>query len=157
MRSGVGTSFSLALLLLTTLPAPSAKGVCNVPSAPYPTIQEAVDDLACSEISIAAGTYAESVEIDRSLEITGASSTATVIEGRVVATGVGVELTLENIKVDGGAASSAGCFPVAVDIGDCATLAGSNLIAINADGDACLLFGDGFESGDTGAWGNTIP
>jgi pectin methylesterase-like acyl-CoA thioesterase len=157
MRSVLRYSFALSTLFLFAPATPAAAAVCTVPSGSHPTIQAAVDDLACTEIVIAAGNYVESVEIDRNLEINGVSSTATVIEGRIMAMGGGVELRLGNLKVDAGATSSAGCFPVAVDIGDGATLTGSDLIAINADGDACLLFGDGFESGDTGAWGNTVP
>ncbi len=38
-----------------------------------------------------------------------------------------------------------------------AAVTGNNLVVVNADGDACVLFADGFESGDTIAWSRTSP
>ena len=78
MRSpGIAWLLSVAVVLSWTALATAA--VCTVPSAPHPTIQEAVDDVGCTEIVIAAGTYAESVGIDRSLTVSGASTTGTTI------------------------------------------------------------------------------
>lgn len=157
MKSVHRYSVALSPLLLCAIATPAAAVVCSVPSANYPTIQAAVDDVACTEIVVAAGTYVESVEIQRSLSLTGDSPGTTVIEGRVSATGAGVELTLDDLKVDAGASSVAGCFPIAVDVGGGAALTSNNLIAVNADGDACLIFRDGFETGTTGAWSGTSP
>jgi pectin methylesterase-like acyl-CoA thioesterase len=149
--------FGLSPLFLCAITTPAAAAVCTVPSPSHPTIQAAVDDVACTEIVVAAGTYVESVEIQRSLSMTGDSASTTVIEGRVSATGAGVELTLDELKVDAGASSVAGCFPIAVEIDGGAALTSNNLIAVNADGDACLIFRDGFETGGTGAWSGTSP
>jgi pectin methylesterase-like acyl-CoA thioesterase len=150
-------SFALSPFLLCAFATPAAAAVCSVPSASHPTIQAAVDDAACTEIVVGVGTYVESVEIQRSLSITGDSASTTVIEGGVSATGAGVELTLDELRVDAGASSVAGCFPIAVDVSDGAALTSNNLIAVNADGDACLIFRDGFETGGTGAWSATSP
>ncbi len=38
-----------------------------------------------------------------------------------------------------------------------ARMIGTNFVVVNSEGTACLIFGDGFESGDTGAWGNMVP
>jgi len=152
---GVASLFLVAVCSCWAAAASAA--VCNVPSAPYPNIQDAVNDISCTEVVVAAGTFVESVEIDRSLDITGNSSTTTLIEGGVVVTGAGVELTLNDLKVDASAPSAAGCFPVAVEVSGGASLTSSNLVAVNADGDACLIFRDGFETGNTGAWSGTTP
>jgi hypothetical protein len=145
-----------SVLLLFGVTAAGA-AVCNVPSGSYPTIQEAVDDLTCTQVVIAAGTFVEAVEVDRTLEITGASSTATVVEGRIAVSGAGVELILGSLKVDASAPSVAGCFPEAVDVSGGTEVTGNDLVAINGDGSACLIFGDGFEIGNTGAWATTVP
>lgn len=156
MRSpGIAWLLSVAVVLCWTTVAAAA--VCTVPSAPHPTIQEAVDDVGCTEIVIAAGAYVESVSIDRSLSVTGASTATTTVEGRFEVTGAATEITLTNLTIDAGASSVAGCFPEALDVAGGAKLTSNALEVINGDGDACLIFGDGFESGDTGAWSGTTP
>lgn len=156
MRSpGVASLLSVAVCSCRTGAALAA--VCKVLSTPHPNIQDAVNDNSFTEMVVAAGTFVESVEIDRSLEITGNSSTTTMIEGGVVVTGAGVELTLNDPKVDAGASSAAGCYPVAVEVSGGASLTSSNLVAVNADSDARLIFRDGFETGDTGFWSGTTP
>ena len=95
MRSpGVASLLSVAVCSCRTGAALAA--VCKVLSTPHPNIQDAVNDNSFTEMVVAAGTFVESVEIDRSLEITGNSSTTTMIEGGVVVTGAGVELTLND-------------------------------------------------------------
>jgi hypothetical protein len=157
MRPFVRSFLALSLVLLFASAPPAAAAVCTVPAASHPTIQAAVDDLACTEIVVAAGSFVESLEIDRNLDITGDSSTTTVIEGRVTAAVAGVALTLNNLTVNAGASSVAGCYPIAVDISSGAALTSSDLVVINALGDACLIFSNGFETGDTGAWSVTSP
>lgn len=157
MKLVVRTSLVLSPLLLVAFVTPAPAAVCNVPSGSHPTIQDAVDDLACTEVVIATGTFVESVVVDRSLEITGASSSTTIVEGRLAVTGTGVHLALDSLKIDASAPSVAGCYPEAVDVGGGASVTSNDLVAVNGDGDACLLFGDGFESGNTTAWGNTVP
>ncbi len=62
---------------------PASAATCNVPSAPHPTIQAAVDDIGCAPIVIAAGTYSGSVVIARSVNLTGAGSDQTFVQGQV--------------------------------------------------------------------------
>jgi hypothetical protein len=131
--------------------------ICHVPSGSYPAIQDAVDDPSCTEVVIAAGTFVEPVLADRSLIFTGDSSSTTIIEGRVKATGDGTEVELADLAVDAGAPSVAGCYPIALIARDGATVSGSNLVVINDDGDACVIFSDGFESGTTSHWSSTAP
>jgi len=157
MKSPIEPPMVAALALLFASATTAVAAVCTVPSGSHPTIQAAVDDPTCTEVAIAAGTYAESVEVDRTLEISGASSTTTIVEGRIALTGTGVELTLDSLKVDASAPSVAGCYPFAVDISGGSSMSGNDLVVVNGGGDACLLFRDGFESGNTGAWSNTNP
>ncbi len=56
---------------------------CNVPSN-YSTIQAAVDDMGCTTINVAAGTYVENVNITRSLTLRGAKAGVDV-SGRTAA------------------------------------------------------------------------
>lgn len=145
---------SVAVLSWTTV---AVAAVCTVPSAPHPTIQEAVDDVGCTEIVIAAGTYAESVEIDRSLSVSGASTTGTTIEGRLAITGAAIGVSLNDLTIDASAPSAAGCFPEALDVTGGAGVTSNALVVVNGDGDACLVFEDGFETGNMNAWSGTTP
>lgn len=131
--------------------------VCNVPSAPHPMIQDAVDDISCTEIVLGAQIFEESVTIHRSLEVRGASSTTTIIEGRVVVEGAPTQVTLRDLTVDGSAPSVAGCFIEALVAEGGALLRANAVIVVNGDGEACLLFRDGFETGDTSVWGSVTP
>ncbi len=131
--------------------------VCNVPSGPHPTIQEAVDDASCTEVVLAAQTFVESVAVGRSLAISGASTATTIVEGRFDVTGAATVIVLSEMTITAAAPSTAGCFPEALDVTAGAQLTGIALVVINGDGDACLIFGDGFESGSTSAWSSTTP
>ena len=102
------------LVLMIAVVSPCAAAVCTVPSAPHPAIQEAVDDLACTEIVLAAGTFVEEVVIDRDLVITGASSPTTRIEGRVVVEGDTTQVGLHDLTIDASAPTAAGCFTEAL-------------------------------------------
>lgn len=131
--------------------------MCNVPSGAHPTIQAAVDDVGCTEVTLAAQTFVESVAIGRGLSITGTSTATTVVEGHLDITGAATAIVLSEMTIDASAPSVAGCFREALDVSGGAQLTSNGLVAVNGDGDACLLFGDGFETGDTGAWGATTP
>lgn len=131
--------------------------MCPVPSGTHPTIQEAVDDVGCTEVTLATQTFVESVAVDRSLAIIGASTATTIVEGHFEVTGVATVIVLSDMTIDAAAPSVAGCFPEALDVTGGAQLTSNALVVINGDGDACLLFGDGFESGSTSAWSSTTP
>ena len=55
-------------------PGPVLAATCNVPSATHPDIQTAVDDIGCDPVVVAAGSFAETVIVDRLLSIQGAGS-----------------------------------------------------------------------------------
>ena len=156
MRSP-GTAWlpSVAVVLCWTTVAAAA--ICTVPSASHQTIQEAVADVGCTEIVIAAGTYVESVAVDRSLTVSGASTTGTTIEGRITVTGPATTVSLNDLTIDASAPSAAGCFTEALDVTGGAGVTSNALVVVNADGDACLIFGDGFETGNTTGWSGTSP
>jgi len=145
------------VILVAVFALPGSAAVCPVPSASHPTIQEAVDDLACTEVTIAAGTFVEEVTIGRDLAVSGASTTTSTIEGRVVAEGAAIQVDVHDLTIDASAASAAGCFADALLSRGGAQLSANGVVAINGDGDACLLFRDGFETGNTTAWSSTVP
>ena len=130
---------------------------CTVPSGIHPTIQAAVDDTGCTEIELAGQTYAESVDIGRSLSLSGVSSATSIIAGQVGVTGAATVVSLADLTVDGAGVAVAGCFAAAVSAGGGAQVLAGNLVVLNAVGSGCPLFGDGFESGSTGAWSAVMP
>ncbi len=153
-RSPSGFLIGLFTLSLGGFCAPTAfADVCPVPAIAHPSIQAAVDDAACTEIVLAPQDFAESVAVSRNLEIEGDSSTTTTIEGKVTVTGASTEVTLQDLRVEGG-----GCFPVALDIsGGAQVTRGQDIVVTNSAGGQCPIFTDGFELGATVAWSNTTP
>ena len=100
------------LLVGLILAAPGrASAPCTVPGT-HATIQAAVLDAACDPINVAAGTYAENLDIDRSVTIEGAGSAITTIDGsqsgRVVTLddGTARSLTLKGLTITGGIANA---------------------------------------------------
>jgi hypothetical protein len=111
-----------------------------------------VDDVACTEIVLGAQEYIGTVAVSRNLILRGASSATTVIFGQVTVTGATTEVTLQDLKVDGG-----GCATVALDVGDGAQItSGQDVVVVNADGGECPIFTDGFELGASVAWSSTV-
>jgi len=69
------TKFVLLISLLAAATALSARGAtCSVPSATYPTVQAAADDITCTTINVAPGVYAENISIMHTLTLNGAQS-----------------------------------------------------------------------------------
>lgn len=145
----------VVVVIVVATGAPAAP--CPVPTGSHPTIQDAVDDLACTDIVLGAQVYPESASVDRSLAITGAGPASTTIAGRLAINGGGVVVSVTEVTVDASHPSVAGCFGQAIDVGGGARMTGTNVVGINGGGDACLIFGDGFEDGTTGAWFITVP
>jgi len=75
---------TLFLLLFGSHRSRALAAICTVPSASYSTIQAAVDDTNCTAIEVAAGTYTEAVEIDRSLTLRGAGNEQTILDGETL-------------------------------------------------------------------------
>jgi hypothetical protein len=97
------------------------------------------------------------VKITRDLTLRGASSTTTVIEGRVLVEGATTQVAIQDLKVDGSAPSTAGCYPIALVSRGGAQVDSNDVVVLNASGEACVIFRDGFESGNTGGWTTTVP
>ena len=144
---------SLGVLFADTVCAAAASAdVCTVPSASHPTIQAAVDDAYCTEIVLAAHTFVESVAMGRDLTLRGASSTSTVIEGRVVVEGSTTQVTIQDLRVD---ASGLG-FTDALVAHDGDQVSGNDLVVVNGLVGS-TVFNNGFESGDTTEWSRSVP
>ncbi len=141
--SPIGTALALAVIFS----AGSAWAVtCSVPSAPHPTIQAAVDDVGCTDIVVAAGSFAESPLIARNLSVQGAGSGSTYIQGQVEVTAGVVTLAGLNISAAGEALwTHSG-----------AQVSGFDLAVVNGLVEP-PLFADGFESGTTGSWSAVVP
>src|SRR5512139_3195133 len=87
----------------------SVSGVAlAVPSATIQSLIDAAPD--GGTVNIAAGTYTESLTVNKTLTLTGVSSTTTIIQAvtgqRVITVTSGHDLRLENLTVTGGHPSS---------------------------------------------------
>jgi hypothetical protein len=144
-------------LAAVVCPITAFADVCTVPSAPHATIQASVDDANCTEIVLASQAFRETVIVSRDLTLSGTSSSATIIEGQLVVEGDSTQVVIHDLKVDGSALSVAGCFDEALVAQGGAQISANEVVVINGGVDGCVLFGDGFESGDTSAWSATKP
>ncbi len=119
MKYSLLTAVSIALLAASTSPllalasAAGAAGtslggtpdggqipgrLCAVPEV-HSTIQRAVDDPGCRQVQIMGGRYRETLVIDRSVTIAGASGTVVAIEGRIVVEGSETLVSMVNLTV----------------------------------------------------------
>ena len=140
-----------ATLLLATFTAisPSRAADCSVPGA-HPTIQAAIDDTNCSRILLADASYAEPIEIARSLEILGTHTGTSRIEGPVAVTN-GAVADLDQVLITG-------CSGARLTVGTGARVQGEGLSVVTPVSPPCFpLFYDGFESGGTNEWSSTSP
>jgi hypothetical protein len=140
-------------MILALWSAGALADVCTVPGT-HASLWAAVDDVACSEIDLAAQTYPESISIDRSLALVGPGGGGAVLAGLLEVRGAGVVVTAADLDVENG------CQPVAATALDGARLEGSTLHVVVSSGGPCpalVLFQDGFESGDLGAWDVSPP
>ena len=76
-----GTVASFILHLGAAAAAGATCTVNGAGGAQFTTIQAAVDDLTCTQINVAGGTYNEHVTITRSVSITGAGAASTIVDG----------------------------------------------------------------------------
>lgn len=134
--------------------SPAAAGVCTVPGT-HTTVQEAIDDLACTTINLSAQTYAESITVLRTLTLAGPGGGGAIIEGLVLVAGVGTTVDLNDLAVQNG------CLGNAMVVRGGAQVSGTNHQVTRSGALPCppflMLFGDGFESGDTSAWSSQVP
>jgi hypothetical protein len=148
--------FAVGLFFFGLLtPSWSFAQTCTVPGS-HPTIQDAVDDPACTSIDLAAQSYQESIEIRRSLTLGGPAAGGAVIERLVLLSGDGVVVDLEHLEV------ANGCTPDAMGATGGATVSATNVSVQRAAGLSCpelasSIFSDGFETGGTGAWSSATP
>ena len=120
----------------------------------HATIQEAIDDPACTTISLAAQTYPESISILRSLTLSGPPAGGAIVEGLVWVVGSGSVVDLADLLVQNGC-------PESLLVQGGAQVNGANLQVIHSAALPCppppLIFTDGFESGDTSGWSGQVP
>ena len=136
----------MAAVMACSVVQPAGAATCTVPSTPHPTIQAAIDDLGCSEILVAGGTFAEAPVIGRALQLQGSGGDQTFIEGRVVVTAGVVQLTGLRIAAPGEALTAHSG----------AEVVGFDLVVLSGL-DVSDVFADGFESGNSSAWSSTTP
>ena len=146
---------AVAAIVLVAMTSPAFAQTCTVPGS-HATIQEAIDDPACATVNLAAQTYPESIVIRRSLTLAGPGAGGAVVQGLVLMTGSGTQVTLNDLKVENG------CAPDALRASGGAKLTGDNLqversTALPCPATADTIFTDGFESGNTTAWSSTTP
>jgi len=135
--------------------SPGGAATCNAPSASYSSIQSAVDVINCTEIVVASGSFYENVVIGRTLEIQGVSSASTTIVGKVTVEGFGTKATLKSMTI----AVEPEDLPYEglVVVGDAEVIPDDLVIGTTDLNAADHIFSDGFESGDTALWSNTVP
>jgi hypothetical protein len=100
-------SIGATLALARGVDAPANPAVtCNVPVS-YPTLQDALDDAACTTIQLITGTYPANLMITRSVTIQGEAADLVRLQGggsgAVVTTITGTNVTLQGLTLSGGA------------------------------------------------------
>lgn len=148
-------AITLSVLILAAPASSLHAQTCTVPGS-HATIQEAAGDPACATITLSAQVYPESIVIRRSLTLAGPGSGGAVVQGLVLMTGSGTQVTLQDLNVENG------CAPDALRTSGGAQLTGENLdversAALPCPLTADAIFVDGFESGNTSVWSNTSP
>jgi hypothetical protein len=126
--------------------------LCTVPGT-YPTIAGAVAAAECTEVSVQAGTFSEELTIQRSLSLHGIGAGSTILEGRLEVEGSGVVVALGDLTLD-----PVGCFEAGVMVsGGAQVQLPSGPVDVTGGGVGCLIFEDGFESGNTAEWSQSVP
>ena len=145
-RGVVPGLLALGLLLAAT---PGGAADCLVPGD-HPTLHEAVADPACTRVLLADQTFADSVAIGRTLDVLGVAGGSSTVRG-TIAVADGAVVGLSDLIVSG-------CSEARVTATGGGRVVGSNLRVSTSSSVPCpLIFSDGFESGDTGAWSFSLP
>jgi hypothetical protein len=95
----VAAAFTAAVLLVPQL---SLAILCSQPSASHPTLQQAVDDPACTVIELAAQSYPEQLQISRSLTLTGTGPLSSTVDGPILIQGPSIEVAMASIGIRNG-------------------------------------------------------
>lgn len=151
-RTGLAAICVLTVAIASPVAALVAQ-TCTVPGT-HATIQEAIDDMGCAQIDLAGQTYGESINVSRSLTLTGPSAGGAVVEGFVRVAGVGTTAHFQDLVVRNGCLERA----LLAHVG--ATVDGTRLTVERSAGLPCPashIFTDGFESGDISAWSGSLP
>jgi hypothetical protein len=143
-----GTLVASVLLLASG----SHAQTCDVPSQ-YPTITSALAQPACVTIVVAAGTFAETLRCERDVTIQGGGSGAATISGAVRVSPSAAAVHLSGLTID-----ASTCAPEAIVIDPGGQLTTDEVVTTSGStGGACVIFADGFESGNTAAWSEAAP
>lgn len=147
----------IAITATLTLAAAALRAApCDVPGT-HPSLAAAVADTNCTAIVLGAATFPEdSLVLSRDLSIQGTSSTTTRIEGQLRVEGAATRVQLQGLTLDATAGRVAGCLSEALLV-EGAQVSSLDVVALSTatpadQGSLCLLFADGFESGDVTAW-----
>ncbi len=145
--------FACVAVLAAAAPAAQAQPNCTVPGT-HATIQAAVDDIACTSITLANQTYNESVNIPRTLDLIGPGAGTAVIRGLLRAAGAGTLVdVLQSVRVENN------CQYAGVRSTVGAQMTGQAFEAVRSTGFPCPenpVFADGFETGNTNNWDTVI-
>ena len=137
----------LAAIAVVVWTAPATAATCSVPSGTHPDIQTAVDDIGCDPIVVGAGSYLQTVVVDRSLSLQGTGSGQSFILG-------GVEVQAGTVNIAGFHISGPG---EALWSHSGAEVSGFDLQIVSGGAVDPPLFVDGFETGTTSAWAAVSP
>ena len=134
--------------------APSQATNCSVPGT-YSIIQDALDDPNCTRIELENRVYVESIVLSRSVYLTGPYLDVAEIRGQIEVTGATTTATLADLII------KSSCKPETLLVSDGAQVEGERIRVSNYESEPCPLplriFKDGFESDDTSAWTQAIP
>lgn len=89
-------------VVVLSVPQLSLAVLCSPPSTSHPTLQQAVDDPACTIIELAAQAYPEQIEIRRSLTLTGTGPLSSTVDGPILIRGPSTQVDMTSIGIRNG-------------------------------------------------------
>ncbi|REJ75165.1 MAG: hypothetical protein DWQ36_06355 [Acidobacteria bacterium] len=129
---------------------------CPVPSGDHATVQEAVDDPTCTNITLSAQSYPESVMVARPVSLVGVGSSSSTLDGRlwIAESGIGTDVAVDGIGIRNGCPGpgllvETGTVLQPIDV----TV---EQVALPCPQFSFEIFSDGFESGNTSAWSAVV-
>ena len=128
---------------------------CSVPSGEHATLTAAIEDLGCAQISLAGGSYSESVVVTRSVTIDGPAAGGVTIRGRLLAAGESTLVVLRDLELESACASTLEATGGA-EIDATSTEVLANVTA-GCPTFPSHIFASSFESGALAEWGDVSP